>query len=215
MAAGNDPPSIRPRGPKRRYIISRKSPLPKQVSCERLSLHVNVWTERHSDFVAAFPAYSRTLTMLLDTTRSDHQDEDETSVGLGTPPGASRAIAATPVETSVKRELLVDISCGQALLTRFGHVSPHFRIVPVDLVRHLGRSHSAVLARATAIAARPRVRRLLTVASRQSSWQTASTACHECLRGHFGPFPGYGRRLNQPSYEGNVEWDCARDGSRS
>ena len=92
--------------------------------------------------------------MLLDTIRSGH-DEDVSGVQLRTPPGAVEAIPGTLVEVPIKRELLVDTSCASALIKRFGEESAHFRIVAIDLVRHLAGDHAPSISRATAIAMAP------------------------------------------------------------
>jgi hypothetical protein len=88
--------------------------------------------------------------MYLDTTRSDHEG-DVSGVRLQTPPGTLQVIPATAVEPGVKRELLVDISCARELIDRFGEDNDSFRIVTVDLVRHLSGSSVAYLSKSTAI----------------------------------------------------------------
>ena len=88
--------------------------------------------------------------MYLDTTRSDHED-DVSGVRLQTPPGAVQVVPATAVEPAVKRELLVDVSCARELIDRFGEENEFFRIVTVDLVRHLAGGNSAYLSKSTAI----------------------------------------------------------------
>ncbi len=92
--------------------------------------------------------------MLLDTIRSDHE-EDASSVRLRTPPGELETVPGTAVETPIKRDLLVDVSCAQALIRRFGEDSEHFTIVTVDLARHLAGGNTAFLHTATAIAMAP------------------------------------------------------------
>lgn len=89
--------------------------------------------------------------MFLDT-KSDH-DEDSAGVRLRTPPG-SQVITAGPAVT-LTRELLVDVSCARLLIDKFGEVGESFRIVPIDLVRHLGKPSASFLNRATAIALGP------------------------------------------------------------
>lgn len=92
--------------------------------------------------------------MYLDTISSDHE-EDVAGVRLRTPPGASEPVPSTPVQQPIRRELLVDVSCAQALVDRFGEENDSFKIVAVDLVRHLVAPNSAFLSKATAIAMAP------------------------------------------------------------
>ena len=92
--------------------------------------------------------------MFLDTIRSDHE-EDVGGVRLRTPPGASDVIPETPTHHAIKRELLVDVSCAQSLIDRYGADGAGFQITTIDLVRHLGAPNSAFLSRATAIAMGP------------------------------------------------------------
>jgi hypothetical protein len=92
--------------------------------------------------------------MYLDTTRSDHRD-DVSGVRLQTPPGAMQAVPGTAVESALKRELLVDISCARGLIDQLGEENDSFRIVSVDLIRHLASPNSAYLNRSTAIAMAP------------------------------------------------------------
>jgi hypothetical protein len=92
--------------------------------------------------------------MYLDTISSDHE-EDVSGVRLQTPPGAMQVIPGTAVDPALKRELLVDVSCARALIDQFGEDNESFRIVTVDLVRHLGSPNSAYLNRSTAIAMAP------------------------------------------------------------
>ena len=92
--------------------------------------------------------------MYLDTTRSDHED-NLSGVRLQTPPGALQAIPGTAAESALKRELLVDISCARGLIDQLGEETESFRIVSVDLIRHLASPNSAYLNRSTAIAMAP------------------------------------------------------------
>ena len=92
--------------------------------------------------------------MLLDTIKSDHE-EDVGGVRLRTPPGASEPVPSTPVQQPIRRELLVDVSCAPWLVEGYGEENDSFRIVPVDLVRHLAAPNSAFLSKATAIAMAP------------------------------------------------------------
>jgi hypothetical protein len=92
--------------------------------------------------------------MFLDTISSDHE-EDVAGVRLRTPPGASEPVPSTPVPHPIRRELLVDVSCAQSLVDRYGEENDSFRIVAVDLVRHLAAPNSAFLSKATAIAMAP------------------------------------------------------------
>lgn len=92
--------------------------------------------------------------MFLDTIRPDHQ-EDASSVRLRTPPGASEAVPATTVTQPIRRELLVDVSCAASLVERFGEENESFRIITIDLVRHLAGPNAAFLSKATAIAMPP------------------------------------------------------------
>lgn len=91
--------------------------------------------------------------MYLDTIRPDH--EEASGVRLRTPPGASEPVPATPVQQAIRRELLVDASCARLLVEHFGEDNESFRLITVDLVRHLGTPNSAFLGRATAIAMAP------------------------------------------------------------
>ena len=86
--------------------------------------------------------------MFLDT-RSD-REEDGAGVRLRTPPGASETIPSTRGESGIKRELLVDVSCADELISRFSEESESFRIITIDLARHL--SGGSFLNRTTAIA---------------------------------------------------------------
>lgn len=92
--------------------------------------------------------------MFLDTIRPDHE-EDVSAVRLRTPPGASESILATPVQQPIRRELLVDVSCERSLVELFGEDNESFRIIAIDLVRHLGAPNNAPLSKATAIAMAP------------------------------------------------------------
>ena len=92
--------------------------------------------------------------MFLDTIRPDHE-EDASSVRLRTPPGASETVPATPVTQPIRRELLADVSCAESLVERFGEENESFRIITIDLVRHLAAPNAAFLSKATAIAMPP------------------------------------------------------------
>ena len=92
--------------------------------------------------------------MFLDTIKSDHE-ENATGVRLRTPPGASEPVSATPVPQPIKRELLVDVSCAKSLVEHFGEENDAFRMITVDLVRHLAATNSAFLSKTTAIAMAP------------------------------------------------------------
>ena len=92
--------------------------------------------------------------MYLETFRPDHE-EDSSGVRLRTPPGASEQIPATAVRQAIRFDLLVDVSCARSLVERFGEDSESFRIITVDLVRHLAAPNSTFLSKATAIAMGP------------------------------------------------------------
>jgi hypothetical protein len=83
--------------------------------------------------------------MYLDTIRSDHED-DVSSVRLQTPPGAMQAIPGTALESALRRELLVDISCARALIDKLGEENESFRIVTVDNSAYLNRSTAIAMA---------------------------------------------------------------------
>jgi hypothetical protein len=92
--------------------------------------------------------------MFLDTIKPDHE-EDVSGVRLRTPPGASEIVPAPPAPQPIRRELLVDVSCAQSLIDRFGEENESFTIITIDLVRHLAAPNSAFLSKATAIAMAP------------------------------------------------------------
>ena len=92
--------------------------------------------------------------MYLDTIRPDHE-EDISGVRLRTPPGASETVPAAPVLQPILRELLVDVSCATLLVDLFGEENESFRILTIDLVRHLAAPNGAFLSKATAIAMAP------------------------------------------------------------
>lgn len=93
--------------------------------------------------------------MLLDTTRPSNE-EDASTVRLRTPPEASAAIPVHPgAPASLRHELLADISCAKALVERFGEDADGFRIVTIDLARHLEFGSSSMLASATAVVMGP------------------------------------------------------------
>src|SRR5262245_57804748 len=92
--------------------------------------------------------------MFLDTIRPDHE-EDVSGVRLRTPPGALEAIPDSPAYRPIKHELLADVSCARDLIERYGEESESFRIVTIELVRHLASPNSAFLSKATAIAMAP------------------------------------------------------------
>ena len=92
--------------------------------------------------------------MFLDTIKADHE-EDVSGLRLRTPPGSSEPVPDTPVHQPIRRELLVDVSCVESLVDRYGEENDSFRIITIDLVRHLGAPNSAFLSKATAIAMAP------------------------------------------------------------
>jgi hypothetical protein len=92
--------------------------------------------------------------MLLDTTNSS-DEEDALGVRLRTPPGASQAIPTSSVPQQLRRELLADTSCAQALIERLGEESEAFRIVTIDLTRYLDSGTASALASSTAIVMAP------------------------------------------------------------
>ena len=92
--------------------------------------------------------------MFLDTIKQAHED-DVSGVRLRTPPGASETVPATPVSQPIRRELLVDVSCARSLIDRFGEDNESFKIITIDLVRHLAAPNGAFLSKATAIAMAP------------------------------------------------------------
>lgn len=92
--------------------------------------------------------------MFLETTRSSDED-DVSEVRLRTPPGSSQSIPSGDALQSLRRELLADVSCARALIAEFGEDSDSFRIVTIDLVRHLSHGSIASLSSATAIVMAP------------------------------------------------------------
>lgn len=92
--------------------------------------------------------------MLLETTNSS-DEEDVSALRLRTPPGSSEPIPGSPALQPLRRELLADVSCAQALLDRMGEESEAFRIVTIDLVKYLAGSNASSLSSSTAIAMAP------------------------------------------------------------
>src|SRR6185503_1256830 len=64
-------------------------------------------------------------------------------------------VPATPVSQPIRRELLVDVSCAKSLIDRFGEDNESFKIITIDLVRHLAAPSGVLLSKATAIAMAP------------------------------------------------------------
>lgn len=102
-----------------------------------------------------YEAHLRPPSMLLDTTTPSNE-ENASIVRLQTPPGASAAIPVpSGVPSPLRREILADVSCAGALMERFGEDADGFRIVTIDLARHLEFGSSTLLASSTAVVMGP------------------------------------------------------------
>jgi hypothetical protein len=93
------------------------------------------------------------LTELLESTNTDNADEG-TAMRLRTPPGATQVIRSEGA-TEVRRDLLVDVSCARELIARFGEHSDSFRIITIDLARHLSAGSSSLLGTSAAMVMAP------------------------------------------------------------
>lgn len=93
------------------------------------------------------------VTVVLESSGSSNAD-DAASVRLRTPPGTSQVIPAATIQT-LRRDLLVDVSCAKSLIARFGEQSDSFRIITLDLARHLSAGSASLLGTSAAIVMAP------------------------------------------------------------
>ena len=73
---------------------------------------------------------------------------------LRTPPGSTEVIPSEQT-TELRRDLLVDVSCARELIARFGAQSDAFRIITIDLARHLSAGSSSLLGTSAAMVMAP------------------------------------------------------------
>lgn len=103
------------------------------------------------------PVHLRTVSIDVNfhpETGGSSNEDDALGVKLHTPPGASEVIAA--VETPVlRRDLLVDVACAKTLIAQFGTHSDSFRLITIDLARHISAGSATLLGTSAAIVMAP------------------------------------------------------------
>ena len=119
-----------------------------------------------STCASPIPAFLLTVpidvTVLLESSGSSNAD-DTARVRLHTPPKTSRVVPEVAVDT-VRRDLLVDVSCARSLVARFGEQSDSFRIIAIDLARHLATGSTSLLGTSAAIVMAPELANGMTAA---------------------------------------------------